>query len=69
MTNAIFKHWQTSSFGLLSAVLVWWASTDFKIPATKQEWAATTGAVLLVVLGLGAHDPNKKASSPGDKGD
>ena len=63
MTNAIFKHWRTSVFGMLSAVVVWWASTDFKVPTTKQELAATIGAVLLVILGIGAHDPSKKAPS------
>ena len=67
MTNAIFKHWRTSAFGMLSAVVVWWASTDFKVPTTKQEWAATIGAVLLVILGIGAHDPDKKAPSQRDK--
>ena len=57
MTQRIFQHWKTSVGGSAGAVLLWWYANGFKIPETKQEWAATIGGILIVLLGLGAKDP------------
>ena len=57
MGQRIFQHWKTSVGGSVGAVLLWWYANGFKIPETKQEWAATIGGILIVLLGLGAKDP------------
>ena len=57
MNQNVFRHWQTSLFGVVSAGLVWWQTTGFEMPTTRQEYAATIGGVLLAVLGLSARDP------------
>ena len=53
----IFTHWRTSVSGVFVGALLWWGPQGFKIPETKQEWAATIGGVLIAALGLSLHDP------------
>ena len=65
MTQRIFHHWKTSLGGGLGGVLLWWYAQGFKIPETKQEWAATIGGILIVLMGLGAKDPGH--AGPGDE--
>ena len=57
-------NWHTSLSGSLLGVLVWWAGAGFKVPETKQEWAATIGGVLVALLGLSAKD-GATGSAPG----
>ena len=66
MTQRIFQHWKTSVGGSIGAVLLWWYAQGFKIPETKQEWAATIGGVLIVLLGLGAKDPGHTGAGGDD---
>ena len=57
-------NWRTSLCGSLIGALIWWAGVGFKIPETKQEWAATIGGMLVAVLGLSAKD-GATGSPPG----
>lgn len=70
MTHRIFAHWKTSVIGTLSGVVLWWYMQGFKVPETKQEWAATVGGILMVLLGLGVKDPgHKPATHEGHNGE
>ena len=66
MTQRILQHWKTSLGGSVCGVLLWWYAQGFKIPETKQEWAATIGGVLIVLLGLGAKDPGHTGAGGDD---
>ena len=57
MIQRMFTHWKTSALGTFSGVILWWYMQGFKVPETKQEWAATVGGILMVLLGLGGKDP------------
>lgn len=63
MIQRIFAHWKTSVLGTLSGVVLWWYMQGFKVPETKQEWAATVGGILMVLLGLGVKDPGHKPTA------
>jgi hypothetical protein len=57
-------NYRTSAAGLLLGGLVWWQSTGFRIPQTKQEWTATLGGAAIAVLGVLAKDA-ATGSQPG----
>jgi hypothetical protein len=64
--NRVFQHWRTSLGGVASAVLLWWYSTGFKMPETKQEWAGTIGGILMAITGMGVRDPGTTQPQGGD---
>mgnify|MGYP001585909560 FL=1 len=66
MTQRIVQHWKTSASGMVGGLLLWWQLNGFKVPETKQEWAATIGGVLMVLLGFGMKDPGRASQPPGE---
>ena len=57
-------NYRTSAAGLALGALLWWQGTGFRLPESKQEWAATLGAAAIAVLGILAKD-GATGSAPG----
>lgn len=56
MMQRVVQHWKTSIGGMLLSALLWWHTTGFKIPETKQDWAVAVGSLLITMAGLAAPD-------------